>query len=121
MNTGDADDVNFLSGGSGNDKMYGQLGADVLFGGPGHDLLYGGYGDSNETLGARQLYGGDGDDELISSMYGDNEMFGGPGDDIILAGLLYGGEVTKAVFPNLPRELIFRNESTKRQDYGSYG
>ena len=50
MNTGDANDVNLLSGGSGNDRMYGQLGADVLFGGPGHDLLYGGYGINDDAM-----------------------------------------------------------------------
>ena len=84
-------------------------------------MLYGGYGIDDDSYGARQLYGGDGDDELIASMYGDNEMFGGDGEDIILAGLLSGGNVTKANLPNLPRELKFINESSKRQDYGSYG
>ena len=84
-------------------------------------MLYGGYGIDDDAYGTRQLYGGDGDDELIASMYGDNEMFGGNGDDIILAGLLSGGDVIKANLPNLPRELKFINESSKRQDFGSYG
>ena len=36
--------ANFLSGGSGNDKMYGGGLNDVMFGGPGHDFMYPGYG-----------------------------------------------------------------------------
>ena len=48
-------------------------------------------------------------------------MFGGNGDDIILAGLLSGGNVTKANMLNLPREISFINESAQRQEYGSYG
>ena len=48
-------------------------------------------------------------------------MFGGDGNDILLAGLLTGGNVTKANLPNLPREIHFKNESTKRETFGSYG
>ena len=66
--TGDSIGVgNLLSGGTGNDRLYGSLGPDVLFGGPGHDFLYGGYGSSDDTLDARELHGGDGDDEIWAS------------------------------------------------------
>lgn len=71
------DGTNLLSGGHGNDRLYGNMGGDVLFGGPGHDLLYGGYGTAydpdNANMGATiidrrpQLYGGDGDDEIVAS------------------------------------------------------
>ena len=54
LNGGDGDDElqvqgnslakNVLSGGKGNDKLYGSEGADLLDGGEGNDLLKGGYG-----------------------------------------------------------------------------
>ena len=65
MNQATNNSGNFLSGGSGNDKLYGGgagSGGDVLFGGPGHDFLYGGYGVFMEDMG--EMHGEDGDDEL---------------------------------------------------------
>ena len=64
VNQATNDAGNFLSGGSGNDKLYGGGGAggDVLFGGPGHDFLYGGYGVFMTDMG--EMHGEDGDDEL---------------------------------------------------------
>ena len=66
------DDIaNFMSGGSGNDKMYGGGGdRDVMFGGPGHDFMYPGLG-SAFADGIR-MYGEDGDDEMHASIYGNN-------------------------------------------------
>ena len=115
-------DANLLSGGTGNDRLYGSRGPDILFGGPGHDFLYGGYGSTDEDLGTRELHGGDGDDEIWASHYGDNEITGGAGDDMILAGLNEAGGLTQETFPNMPRRstlpAIGENE---REDYASYG
>ena len=103
------------------------MGSDVLFGGPGHDLLYGGYGQSGETT---QLYGGDGDDEIVASYYGANEIFGGNGDDMILGGILdfadptpndaTNGDGGLGYMPLLPRKSIMPS-GTNRLTYGSYG
>ena len=115
-------DANLLSGGTGNDRLYGSRGPDILFGGPGHDFLYGGYGSTDEDLGTRELHGGDGDDEIWASHYGDNEITGGAGDDMILAGVNEIGGLTQETFPNMPRRstlpAIGENE---REDYASYG
>lgn len=56
-----------LSGGSGNDTIYGYGGHDLLEGGAGNDVLYGGSGDDDLIggSGANNLYGGDGADWFI--------------------------------------------------------
>ena len=117
LDQGSNAEKNLMSGGTGNDRMYGSRGADVLFGGPGHDFLYGGYGaDTN------QLHGEDGDDEIWASQLGDNEIWGGAGDDMILSGVVEAGGFTKADFPLLPRRPsmpLFGDQ--KRDEYPSYG
>ena len=105
------------------------MGGDVLFGGPGHDLLYGGYGVAGTQT---QLYGGDGDDEIVATYYGNNEIFGGNGDDMILGGILdfadptpndaTNGDGGLGYMPLLPRESIMPvTGGTIRSSYGSYG
>ena len=102
--------------------MYGSIGPDILFGGPGHDFLYGGYGILDDALETRELHGGDGDDEIWPSLYGDNEITGGAGDDMILGGIDERGGLTKENFPNLPRRpTLPAIGSEYREDYASYG
>ena len=93
---------NRLSGGSGNDIIYGGPGgdhknSDTISGGIGHDKLYGGRGDD-------KLYGGSGNDELrggpdddtLSGGSGTDKLYGGDGDDILDGGsgddVLEGGD-----------------------------
>ncbi|ANW23017.1 hypothetical protein BA953_01695 [Vibrio coralliilyticus] len=67
---GDQDDT--LSGGAGDDILFGQGGDDTLDGGAGNDILLGGVGDDTLIggLGSDILSGGDGEDEFVWH-YGD--------------------------------------------------
>ena len=67
--------INILSGGGGNDFLYGKNKNDVLNGDDGNDILYGAGGDDI-------LNGGDGDDKLYSDS-GSNILIGGAGNDIL--------------------------------------
>ena len=76
-----------LSGGQGDDTLYGGVGDDVLDGGKGDDALYGGVG--NDILeggkGDDILEGGAGDDVLVGGKGEDSFVFrAGDGNDIIL-------------------------------------
>ncbi len=76
-----------LSGGAGNDHLYGYGGNDILNGGIGNDFLIGHTG--NDTLngddGSDQLYGGDGVD-TINGGEGNDTIFGGAGADVLDGG-----------------------------------
>lgn len=71
-----------LSGGDGNDILFGQGGNDTLNGDAGNDLLFGGSGNDtlNGGLGNDILTGGDGDDILIGGA-GNDTLTGGSGSD----------------------------------------
>lgn len=94
-----------ITGGSLDDKIFGDEGDDTLHGVDGDDKLDGGIGDDkiygenhNDTL-----YGNDGDDEIhgglgIDKIYGDagtDNIYGDAGDDILNGGaendFIYGG------------------------------
>src|SRR6185312_16106513 len=73
-----------ISGGSGNDLLFGQAGNDTIKGNGGNDLLFGGSG--NDTLdsgvGDDQLFGEAGDDRMIWNPGGGTDLFeGGDGND----------------------------------------
>ncbi len=70
-----------LTGGSGNDQLFGQDGNDTLLGKGGADLLFGGAG--NDVL-----TGGDADDQMFGQG-GNDRMIWNPGDD---SDLMEGGE-----------------------------
>jgi hypothetical protein len=82
-----------LIGGAGNDRLSGGRGPDRLYAGAGRDTLHGDQG--NDTLdagtdagphsdkGAAWLYGGAGDDFLISGA-GENLVSGGTGSDVFI-------------------------------------
>ena len=78
-----------LTGGSGNDQLFGQAGNDTLLGKGGDDLLFGGAG--NDTL-----TGGDGDDQVFGEA-GNDRMIWNPGDD---TDLNEGGDGTDTVEVN---------------------
>ncbi len=98
-------DTGKLSGGSGDDMLYGFAGNDVIYGGNDSDYIYG--GDGNDRLYARTaqtingdsaknyLYGENGDDILYGSSKTD-ELYGGADDDKLYGrwgnDKLYGGD-----------------------------
>ena len=69
-----------ISGGSGDDSLYGGPGGgkDTLKGGRGDDRLFGG-------IDADTLHGGAGDDLLAGGREGTDTFYGGPGSDMIYA------------------------------------
>jgi Ca2+-binding RTX toxin-like protein len=94
-----------MSGGAGDDQLYGAMGNDVLhgdagndaiFASGGHDTLYG--GDGNDLLygadGNDRIYGGKGNDQLYGHA-GNDTLYGGDGNDLLRGGngrdRLYGG------------------------------
>nr|WP_168246978.1 peroxidase family protein [Citrobacter freundii] len=70
--------ANTITGGSGNDFLYGMGGNDTLYGGAGNDALEGGDGADN-------LQGGAGNDKLTGGA-GNDRLEGGQGDDIMTGG-----------------------------------
>ena len=77
-----------LSGGPGNDKIFGLTGSDVLNGNAGDDVLFGGFGADtlNGDEGNDRLYGGIGDDRLFGGQ-GNDRLNGGLGDDLLDGGV----------------------------------
>lgn len=85
LSGGNGDDT--LTGGSGDDQLFGDNGNDTLSGGVGADVLSGGNGD--DTLiggaGADQFFGGRGNDLLIwNPGDGSDKLDGGSGFDTML-------------------------------------
>lgn len=80
-------DGNTITGGDGNDTLYGSTVSDTLNGGSGNDTIYGstelfsGYKDS--FSGANFLNGGDGNDTIYSGAKKD-VVDGGAGDDLLM-------------------------------------
>jgi Ca2+-binding RTX toxin-like protein len=77
-----------LTGGEGNDTIYGRDGSDRLDGGAGRDHLYGDGGDDTLIGGASSdvLEGGAGND-LIQGEGGLDQLYGGAGNDTLDGGL----------------------------------
>lgn len=84
---GNDDGADYISGGTGNDQLFGMANNDVVEGGSGHDKLWGNSG--NDALdggtGNDQLRGGKGDD-LILGKDGNDTILGNSGDDRISGG-----------------------------------
>lgn len=73
-----------ISGGAGDDSLYGSGFSDRINGGAGADFIQGGNGDdvlNGGGGGADVLYGGDGDDELYADL--DDWIDGGSGYDVV--------------------------------------
>ena len=88
-----ATDNDTITGGLGNDKLFGLAGDDVVSGGQGddqvwgnsgNDVLRGGAGDDKVSggVGNDSIFGGDGDD-VLSGESGDDDIRGGAGKDIL--------------------------------------
>lgn len=87
LNIAGGDGHNIIRGGSGNDIIYGGSGSDHIYGGAGKDEIFGGNGFD-------ELYGGTGDDyiyggrgnDTIDGGRGYDTIYGGAGDDKINGG-----------------------------------
>lgn len=80
-------DVENLTGGSGDDRLYGDNDPNVIVGGGGNDQVWGNGGNDTISLGdgSVQGWGGDGND-TITSGDGTGTLDGGSGDDTLTAG-----------------------------------
>lgn len=113
-----------LSGGDGNDQIYGGQGTDSVTGGNGNDLLFGNEG--NDTLfgdvGVDRLFGGNDDDELhggagndtLVGAGGADALFGDDGNDTMDAGAgndsVYGGPGNDLMDGGADNDLLYGNE-----------
>lgn len=90
--------ADLITGGEGDDSLYGLTGNDQLVGGKGKDHLYGGIGEDRLIGGKGQdeLYGDEGNDWLTGGKSNDL-LVGGGGEDRINGGRghndLYGGNI----------------------------
>ena len=126
-------DHDTLSGGGGDDRLYGGTGNDVLSGGEGDDRLIGGTGDDalNGGDGCDWLDGGIGNDMLtggtaadtLQGDKGDDTLDGGSGDDLLDGGSgndsLLGGSGADTLLGSGGDDHLDGGKSDDRLDGGS--
>jgi Ca2+-binding RTX toxin-like protein len=81
-------DTDYLFGAIGNDLLQGELGTDFVYGGAGNDTLYGGTS-GQETFAPNDwdtVYGGDGQDLLLTGADSKSYLLGEAGNDTIYGG-----------------------------------
>ncbi|MBT9316341.1 calcium-binding protein [Leptothoe spongobia] len=112
------DDV--LSGGLGNDWIFGLGGNDDLWGSAGDDYLNGGDGDDilHGGNGDNYLYGGAGNDLLILFGQGSNIAVGGDGNDEII---MSGGVGTQKIYGGNGNDYILLDNNVEANNYISGG
>ncbi|MCA9138139.1 MAG: hypothetical protein KDB00_15315, partial [Planctomycetales bacterium] len=98
---GNSTETNSLSGGKGNDTLWGRTGSDELEGGEGNDTLYG--NDPSDSVD------GSDDNDLLNGGDGDDSIFGGRGNDALIAGPgndnIDGGSGTDVYIPDTDAKL----------------
>ncbi len=72
------DGNDYLSGGAGNDVIHGGSGNDSVYGGDGNDSLFADYGND-------RLYGDNNNDVLYASVADATSLYGGAGDDTLMS------------------------------------
>ncbi len=82
----DANTVNLILGGDGNDLINGLGGADYLYGGDGNDTIYGDGGTTSAANAGHDLINGGNGDDYLNGGDGDEYIVGGAGDDVIVGG-----------------------------------
>ncbi|HWS37197.1 MAG TPA: calcium-binding protein [Actinoplanes sp.] len=74
-----------LRGGAGNDKIYGLGGADKIFGGAGNDKIYGGAGDDEiEADSGNDVVSAGAGDDIVQGWTGNDTLIGGAGHDVLI-------------------------------------
>lgn len=107
------------AGHAGNDTLRTGDGIDRLFGGEGDDILVsaGGNDRLSGNNGQDKLYGGSGDDALFG-LNGDDELQGEGGNDTLVAGfgddIVYGGAGEDLVFGHFGADQIFGGDGNDR-------
>jgi Ca2+-binding RTX toxin-like protein len=107
-------DVENLTGGSGNDTLTGDYRANLLIGGGGNDKLYGAPMNSvGLPLGPDKLYGQDADDLLYGGWYGSpgDYLDGGVGTDMVTYADRAQGVAINLSDPNLGEDHIYGVEN----------
>lgn len=104
-----------VTGGAGDDLIYGNQEADKLSGGAGDDTIFGGQGDGEpwpdasglfrKQGGLEEIDGGEGND-LIYGNFGDELMNGGEGNDT-----LYGGQNEDTLSGGAGDDVLFGNRN----------
>ena len=101
-------------GGDSKDRLWGESGDDILIGDDGDDLIYGGAGNDYLLGGSgRDSLWGDAGRDILNGGGGDDLLFGGAGSDIIFGGegndiILGGGGADRFQFSNLINQGIDR-------------
>lgn len=86
-----------ISGGDGDDILWGNVGDDLISGSRGNDIINGGLGDDDLRggVGSDRVAGGDGNDQ-VSGAAGDDFLYGNNGNDVLSGGVgsdeMYGGD-----------------------------
>ena len=116
----DGNDV--LTGGSGDDNLYGGDGDDLIDGGGGRDELFGGDGNDTITASGLSVFNDDSDQTLVSDGAGDDEVVGVPnaggmGIDVIVGS---GNDIFRASGDALGNERLrfedYTYEGPRQQD-----
>lgn len=112
-----------VSGGAGDDRLFGADSVDQLLGGDGQDSIAGRGGDDLLDAGAGddRVAGGDGDDVIVASA-GRNTLLGGAGDDTITAGghndLLQGATGDDVIMGDSGRDTLHGGDGADILDGG---
>lgn len=102
---------NTLAGEAGNDEILGGIDNDTIYGGNGNDTINGSQGDDNLSgdLGNDILNGGDGGD-ILDGGEGDDNLNGGMGNDLLRDNsgnnTLYGNEGRDRLFGGIDSDLL---------------
>lgn len=81
-----------INGSAGADYILGASGDDIIYGGAGNDIITGDWGDESPSAGNDKLHGGAGNDYLWDD-YGQNELYGGDGNDDLMVENTYGNKL----------------------------
>ncbi len=87
----------FLDAGAGDDDVWTGDGIDIVYGGDGNDWIRGYSGAGIPGIGRKEIYAGDGDDDVRDGA-DDDYINGGAGDDLIYS--VFGGDTVHAGIGN---------------------
>lgn len=108
-------DNDVISGGEGNDDLYGMRGNDTVSGDEGNDRIWG-------NTGNDELDGGAGNDDVRGGS-GDDVVKGGSGDDVVIGNtgndVVAGGDGNDALSGNSGDDVLLDGDGNDKADGGS--